>query len=94
MIFIQKKDPEQKGVPQKENPARVRPAGFSFGLDKWLARPVGVEPTTPRSEVWCSIQLSYGRTKDSGILANAGAINRRNASVLHGCHQAFLYSMP
>ena len=27
-----------------------------------MARPVGVEPTTPRSEVWCSIQLSYGRT--------------------------------
>jgi hypothetical protein len=24
-------------------------------------RPVGLEPTTPRSEVWCSVQLSYGR---------------------------------
>src|SRR5262245_47452826 len=26
-----------------------------------LARPRGVEPLTPRSVVWCSIQLSYGR---------------------------------
>jgi hypothetical protein len=26
-----------------------------------LARPEGVEPPTPRFEVWCSIQLSYGR---------------------------------
>jgi hypothetical protein len=25
------------------------------------ARPEGLEPTTPRSVVWCSIQLSYGR---------------------------------
>ena len=25
-----------------------------------LARPVGLEPTTPRFEAWCSIQLSYG----------------------------------
>ena len=25
-----------------------------------LARPEGFEPPTPRSEVWCSIQLSYG----------------------------------
>ena len=24
-------------------------------------RPTGLEPVTPRSEVWCSIQLSYGR---------------------------------
>jgi HAD superfamily hydrolase (TIGR01509 family) len=26
-----------------------------------VARPRGVEPLTPRSVVWCSIQLSYGR---------------------------------
>src|SRR5690348_11892467 len=26
-----------------------------------MARPRGVEPLTPRSVVWCSIQLSYGR---------------------------------
>src|ERR671914_812799 len=28
------------------------------------ARPEGLEPTTPRSVVWCSIQLSYGRFAD------------------------------
>src|SRR5579885_3225944 len=27
-----------------------------------VARPRGVEPLTPRSVVWCSIQLSYGRS--------------------------------
>jgi hypothetical protein len=26
-----------------------------------LARPEGFEPPTPRSVVWCSVQLSYGR---------------------------------
>ena len=26
-----------------------------------MARPRGFEPLTPRSVVWCSIQLSYGR---------------------------------
>ena len=26
-----------------------------------MAHPRGVEPLTPRSVVWCSIQLSYGR---------------------------------
>ncbi len=30
-----------------------------------LARPRGVEPPTPRSVVWCSIQLSYGRVPRS-----------------------------
>ena len=25
-----------------------------------LVHPIGLEPITPRSEVWCSIQLSYG----------------------------------
>jgi hypothetical protein len=29
-----------------------------------MARPRGVEPLTPRSVVWCSIQLSYGRIRD------------------------------
>ena len=28
---------------------------------KVVIRPTGLEPVTPRSEVWCSIQLSYGR---------------------------------
>lgn len=27
-----------------------------------MARPGGLEPTTPRFVVWYSIQLSYGRT--------------------------------
>jgi hypothetical protein len=32
------------------------------------ARPEGLEPTTPRSVVWCSIQLSYGRfTDEAGV---------------------------
>jgi hypothetical protein len=32
------------------------------GMDlKWMARPEGFEPPTPRFVVWCSIQLSYGR---------------------------------
>ena len=31
-------------------------------LKPWiLARPEGFEPPTPRSVVWCSVQLSYGR---------------------------------
>src|SRR6202048_1562182 len=33
---------------------------------KKLARPRGVEPLTPRSVVWCSIQLSYGRLPRAG----------------------------
>ena len=31
--------------------------------DKEQARPAGVEPATPTSVVWCSIQLSYGRMR-------------------------------
>jgi hypothetical protein len=27
-----------------------------------VARPEGFEPPTPRSVVWCSVQLSYGRS--------------------------------
>jgi hypothetical protein len=30
-------------------------------------RPTGLEPVTPRSEVWCSIQLSYGRIDEETI---------------------------
>src|ERR1700731_3180000 len=33
---------------------------------KRLARPRGVEPLTPRSVVWCSIQLSYWRLPRAG----------------------------
>src|SRR5215470_14598857 len=31
---------------------------------KLLARPEGFEPPTPRSVVWCSVQLSYGRLEN------------------------------
>src|SRR5262249_47279236 len=33
----------------------------SFPCGGQMARPRGFEPLTPRSVVWCSIQLSYGR---------------------------------
>ena len=33
------------------------------GADGQSIRPTGLEPVTPRSEVWCSIQLSYGRSQ-------------------------------
>jgi hypothetical protein len=42
-----------------------RPLGVVINLLKILARPRGVEPLTPRSVVWCSIQLSYGRMPKS-----------------------------
>jgi hypothetical protein len=32
-----------------------------MNLFDYLVRPEGFEPPTPRFEVWCSIQLSYGR---------------------------------
>src|SRR5271156_5767602 len=37
-----------------------------------LARPRGVEPLTPRSVVWCSIQLSYGRLPRVGPAMRGG----------------------
>ena len=46
-------------------------AGFASNLLEGLARPRGVEPLTPRSVVWCSIQLSYGR-----MLPNVPALGR------------------
>src|SRR5690242_5906070 len=38
-----------------------------------LARPRGVEPLTPRSVVWCSIQLSYGRLPEARGVADRAA---------------------
>jgi hypothetical protein len=41
-----------------------------------MARPEGFEPPTPRSVVWCSIQLSYGRFM-GGIGGEASGWARR-----------------
>ena len=38
-----------------------------------LVRPEGLEPPTPRFEAWCSIQLSYGRTRPDDTAAGAGS---------------------
>jgi integrase len=42
-----------------------RKTGMCEGLKSLrnLARPEGFEPPTPRSVVWCSVQLSYGRER-------------------------------
>ncbi len=32
-----------------------------------MVRPKGFEPLTPRFVVWCSIQLSYGRTDEQAL---------------------------
>jgi hypothetical protein len=45
--------------------ARTLRAWDAYNELKRLARPRGVEPLTPRSVVWCSIQLSYGRLRPS-----------------------------
>src|SRR5215469_15937413 len=42
-----------------------------------MARPRGFEPLTPRSVVWCSIQLSYGRLARAGDVADALARFKR-----------------
>ena len=39
-----------------------------------LARPEGFEPPTPRSEVWCSDPLSYGRTWSGRPDSNRGPL--------------------
>src|SRR5690242_14874552 len=41
--------------------ARVLRRCLTWSRSGKLARPRGFEPLTPRSVVWCSIQLSYGR---------------------------------
>jgi hypothetical protein len=50
--------------PHTVSPTRAGPrgGGVVFLAEK-LARPRGFEPLTPRSVVWCSIQLSYGRNR-------------------------------
>ena len=39
----------------------ARPRRGISGVPKELARPAGLEPTTPRLGISCSIRLSYGR---------------------------------
>src|SRR5689334_13349687 len=39
---------------------------------KVMARPRGFEPLTPRSVVWCSIQLSYGRVRGRAVRRGRG----------------------
>src|SRR5947207_2530620 len=40
--------------------------GFGGARRRFGWRPRGVEPLPPRSVVWCSIQLSYGRLPSAG----------------------------
>ena len=44
------------------------------GSPRQVARPEGLEPPTPRFVVWCSIQLSYGR---SGRRGRSGPVPSR-----------------
>ena len=45
-------------------------ASSSKLLKNWRAREE-FEPLTPRSVVWCSIQLSYGRIKDLALFPDS-----------------------
>ena len=51
-----------------------------------MARLAGVEPATPRSEVWCSVQLSYRRWSDGRRLRQARppAVFRRSSEGKYG----------
>jgi hypothetical protein len=48
--------------------------GFIAWILCRLARPEGFEPPTPRSEVWCSDPLSYGRTWSGRPDSNRGPL--------------------
>ena len=48
---------------------RAKETGQATGLSRFLLRPEGLEPPTPGSEDRYSIQLSYGRAKQTAIEA-------------------------
>jgi hypothetical protein len=64
--------PLPKTKPQRHPTDMVPPArascrlSFTAGGRRQVARPEGLEPPTPRFVVWCSIQLSYGRSGRRG----------------------------
>jgi hypothetical protein len=68
--------PLPKTKPQRHPTDMVPPArascrlSFTAGGRRQVARPEGLEPPTPRFVVWCSIQLSYGRSAGGGDVAD------------------------
>ena len=47
--------------PKGSNPLRQKKTDFAEAKPVFLARPRGFEPPAPRTGIWCSILLSYGR---------------------------------
>ncbi len=54
-------------VTSRSNIPVVGGASTGKTFQMFMARPRGFEPLTPRSVVWCSIQLSYGRREAAGV---------------------------
>lgn len=50
-----------------------------------MARPEGIEPPTPGSEVPCSVLLSYGRSPSDGCKFSADADRRSFKHSLQPC---------
>jgi hypothetical protein len=57
---LEKQDLETK-VETIRQKTRLLEGGTLELINGYVARPEGFEPPTPRSVVWCSVQLSYGR---------------------------------